>query len=166
MRRNTFALIQSCLLLAFAACTQQQQAAKVTSSSTDVVRATTSPVEIAAGGSADATVRVQVASGYHINANPPTYPYLIATELNVEPGEGITAGKPVYPASLSKKFPFAEKPLAVYEGNPAIKVPLSAADSASKGAHTLRAKLRVQACDDKACYPPGTLDAAVQVTVK
>lgn len=166
MRRNTLALIQSCLLLAFAACTKQQQAIKVTSSSRDVVRAMTSPVEIAAGGSADATVQVQVANGYHINANPPTYSYLMATELNVEPGEGITAGKPVYPPPVSKKFPFAEKPLAVYEGNPSIKVPLSAADSAAKGAHALRAKLRVQACDDKACYPPGTLDATIQMIVK
>src|SRR5437016_8854642 len=49
--------------------------------SVDVVKATAQPIQIAAGSSGDATVRLTIQSGYHINANPPTYPYLIATGL-------------------------------------------------------------------------------------
>jgi hypothetical protein len=111
-------------------------------------------------------VRIEITKGYHINANPPTYAYLKATEVLVEPSEGITAGKPVYPASINKKFPFAESALAVYEDAAEIKVPLRAAGNAAKGERTLPLKLRVQACDDTACYPPGTVDLKLAVKIK
>ena len=81
-------------------------------------------------------------------------------------GEGITAGKPVYPSSITKQFAFEKKPLAVYEGEASIKLPLKIASNVSQGAHTLRAKLRVQACDDQACYPPRTIETSIPVTVK
>ena len=51
----------------------------------DVVRVETPSVEIKAGGSGEATVKLTIASGYHINANPPPFSYLKATELTVEP---------------------------------------------------------------------------------
>jgi thiol:disulfide interchange protein DsbD len=120
----------------------------------------------AGGGGADVSVKVRVKEGYHINANPPTFAYLKATEISVEPGEGVTAGKPVYPSSVNRSFAFAEKPLAVYEGDTEIKLPLKAAASAAKGTRTLPLRLRVQACDEKACYPPGTLDIPVGLTIK
>lgn len=133
---------------------------------TDVVKASADALEIAAGGTSEAIVKALIADGFHINANPPTFDYLKATELTVETGEGITAGKPAYPASQTRTFAFAEKPLAVYEGEAIIKLPLRAAAGASKGERTLKAKLRVQPCDDKACYPPRTLDLSIPLTVK
>ncbi len=132
----------------------------------DVVRASTSGVRIIANGSAETVVRLTVADGYHINANPPSFSYLKATELEVEPGGGITAGKPFYPPSLVKKFEFSEQPLAVYEGETIIRLPLRAAKTAAKEAHTLRAKVRVQACDQQACYPPRTIETTIPVTVE
>jgi hypothetical protein len=135
-------------------------------SSASVVRVEAPHVEAAAGGRAEASVNLTITDGYHVNANPPSESYLIATELTVEPGEGFTVGKPVYPPSVTRKFAFAEKPLAVYEGQTAIKLPLSVAGMASKGAHTLSAKLKVQACDDKACYKFSTIETSIPVTVK
>ena len=135
-------------------------------SSASVVRVVASGAEAVAGASSEASVNLTITDGYHINANPPSMPNLIATELTVEPGEGITAGKPVYPSSITKQFGFAEKPLAVYEGEASIKLPLKIASNVSQGAHTLRAKLRVQACDDQACYPPRTIETSIPVTVK
>ena len=132
----------------------------------DVVRVDAPAVEVKAGGSTDAAVRLTIAQGYHINANPPTFPYLKATELTVEPGQGLTAGKPAYPASVTRKFSFSNDPLAVYEGETSITLPLAAAADAKKGAQTLKGKLRVQACDDEKCYPPRTLEAPIPVTVK
>lgn len=134
-------------------------------SSASVVRVTPSGVQVAAGSTGEASVKLTITNGYHVNANPPSMPELIPTLLTVEPGEGLTAGKPVYPSSITKKFPFAEKPLAVYEGEATIKLPLTATSAATKGAHTLRAKLRVQACDDQACYPPRTIETSIPVTV-
>ena len=67
---------------------------------------------------------------------------------------------------LTKKFSFAEKPLAVYEGETTLKARLKANTTAQPGKHNLSAKLRVQACDDKVCYAPGALDLEVPVNIK
>lgn len=132
----------------------------------DVVRVETPGVEIKAGSSGEASVKLAIASGYHINANPPSFSYLKATELTVEPNAGITPGTPVYPTSVTRKFAFSKDPLAVYEGETAIKLPLSVAANAQKGAQTLKGKLRIQACDEEACYPPRTIETSIPVTVK
>lgn len=131
----------------------------------DVVRASAPEVAIRAGGTAEATVRLDIADGFHINANPATHSFLIATKLEVTPGEGITSGAPTYPAPLMKKFAFDATPLAVYEGETPINLPLSADASAKKGARMVRAKIRVQPCNDDSCFPPRTLEALIPVTV-
>jgi DsbC/DsbD-like thiol-disulfide interchange protein len=131
-----------------------------------VVKAVAQPIEIPAGGSAEAVVRVTVQSGYHVNANPPTYPYLKATELEISPDDGVSVGFISYPKAVEKKFPFAEKPLAVYEGATDLRVMLKAAKSTRPGQRSMSAKLRIQACDDQLCYPPGTLDVAIPVNIK
>ncbi|HEY0004881.1 MAG TPA: protein-disulfide reductase DsbD domain-containing protein [Pyrinomonadaceae bacterium] len=186
MPERFFALIRFSLLLllALAGCSKQEtlpqptttvapagpqsqasaSPAKVTS--TGVVKASAMPVEMTAGGNAEATVQLKITRGYHINANPPSESYLKATEVTVEAGAGISAGKPAYPSSVMKKFSFAEKPLAVYEDEVQIKLPLRAAKTATKGARQMPMWLRVQACDETACYPPGTLDLNLQLTVK
>ena len=134
--------------------------------SVDVVKATAQPVEIGAGSSGEAVVYLAIQNGYHINANPPTYPYLIATALEVPPANGLSLGKVSYPKSLNRKFAFAEKPLAVYERETEIKATVKADKSAKQGKQSLAAKLRIQACDEAVCYPPGTLELVIPVTIK
>jgi len=131
-----------------------------------VVSVVTAPVQIPAAGSADGFIQVKVQSGYHINANPPTYPYLKATEVEIKPSGGLSVGFITYPNSIVKKFPFAERPLAIYEGETQLKVLLKAAPSANKGTSNLAGKLKVQACDDQVCYPPGEIELTIPVTVK
>ncbi|HXM36852.1 MAG TPA: protein-disulfide reductase DsbD domain-containing protein [Pyrinomonadaceae bacterium] len=130
------------------------------------VKASAADVQIPAGGSAEATVTLLIQSGYHVNANPPTFSYLRATEVIVQTGEGISVGFITYPNPLIKKFSFAEIPLAVYEGSPTIKVMLKAIPTAAKGVRSLPAKLNVQACDNQVCYAPGTLELSIPATVK
>jgi len=135
-------------------------------SSADVVRVTPGGVSISAGGSTDATVAISISPGYHVNANPATFSYLIATELTPQKIEGVTAGKPVYPAFEKKKFQFADAALAVYEGEAHIKLPLRAASNAAKGMRPLPISLRVQACDNEKCYPPANLNSYIKMEVK
>jgi thiol:disulfide interchange protein DsbD len=139
-------------------------AQRITSES--VVKVEPRLVEIPAGGSAEAVVRVTIQSGYHINANPPTYPYLKATELEISPAGGVSVGFVTYPKALSKKFPFAEKPLAVYEGEAELKATLKADKTVKPGQQSISARLRIQACDEQVCYPPGTLELAIPVNIK
>lgn len=134
--------------------------------SVDVVKTVTQPVEIAAGSSGEAIVRLTIQNGYHINANPPTYSYLIATVLEAPPANGVSLGKVSYPKPLSRQFVFAEKPLAVYEGDTEVKATVKAEKSAQPGQQSLAAKLRIQACDEAVCYAPGTLDLVIPVSIK
>ena len=183
MTRKITLLLTCCLLsLALAACGKTentvsnnapaatpaptQSSSPPLVSSASVVRVEAPGVEAAAGGNVEASVNLTITDGYHVNANPPSESYLIATELTVEPSDGLTAGKPIYPPSVTRKFAFAEKPLAVYEGQTSIKLPLKVASTASKGARNLSAKVRVQACDDKACYKWSMLETSIPVTVK
>lgn len=137
---------------------------RITSES--VVKAEGQPVEIPVGGSAEAIVRLRIQSGYHINANPPTYPYLKATALEIPPADGVSVAFVTYPKALNRKFAFAEGPLAVYEGDAELKATLKTDKTAKKGERSIPARLRIQACDDQVCYPPGTLELAIPANIK
>ncbi|MEK6282738.1 MAG: protein-disulfide reductase DsbD domain-containing protein [Acidobacteriota bacterium] len=144
--------------------TASPSAQRITSQS--VVKAQPHPVEITAGGSGEAVVRITIQNGYHLNANPPTYPYLKATELEIKPGEGVAVGKVTYPPPVTGTFAFAEKPLAVYEGTTELKAEIKTVKTAPKGNRSMTAILRIQACDDQVCYPPGAIDLQIPLTIK
>lgn len=134
------------------------------SSSAQVVKANAAPVEIAANGSTDASIKLLIMRGYHVNANPATYPYLIATEITPGKVEGVSTEKPRYPAARTQKFEFADEPLAVYEGEAEVKLPLKV--GGKTGQVSLPLSVRVQACDNEKCFPPATLNTGLQITVK
>ena len=134
--------------------------------SVDVVKATPQEVTIAAGESGEVPVTLQIVKGYHVNANPPSFSYLKATELKLTPAEGLSVESIAYPDPLMETFSFADKPLAVYEGQTILKARLKSDKTAKPGKHNLSGKLSVQACDDTVCYAPGALDVLVPVNIK
>jgi hypothetical protein len=180
-RQNLLLSIILGLPLAFAACgggSNTNVAASATPAPAATPQAATTPVptrqevtatveeaKLDAGGAGEATVRLDIADGYHTHANPATDRFYIATELSAEPLEGVTPGKPVYPPGVQRKLGFTEKPLSLYEGTVRIRLPLRADKDAPKGRHTLRARLRVQPCNDEACLPPRYIEAPIPVTV-
>jgi hypothetical protein len=161
------ALILCGLALAFAGCKQSNgplasssPKPSEVSSSDQVVKAYSHFVP---ASSPPASVELVISPGYHINANPATFPYLIATEVQPGKVEGVSVGdKLSYPQPKMERFSFAETPLAVYEGSVTIPIPLTAAAGA-KGQRTIPFKIRVQACDAEKCYPPANLDAALPI---
>lgn len=165
------------MLLTFAGCSRiensrsdtaqpGQETASKRIASTDVVKLLIDPVEIKSGETGEVILRLTIQSGYHVNANPPTFSYLIPTELAIIPAAGVSAGAISYPPAINAKFGFSEKPLAVYEGNVEIRAILKAEKSAQPGQHSVAATLRVQGCDDQVCYPPGTRELTIPVTIK
>ena len=134
--------------------------------SADVVKAAPEEATLTRGESGDLLIPITITQGYHVNANPPSFPYLKATELELPGAEGISVEFITYPDAQIKSFSFAEKPLAVYEGEILVKARLKADKSAQPGKHNLSARLRVQACDDKVCYAPGVLDLTIPVNIK
>ncbi|MDT5293346.1 MAG: hypothetical protein QOJ76_226 [Acidobacteriota bacterium] len=182
MLRTSVLSLAACALLLFSACGGNQNGANTAATnstpSTTTVQAPAAPttpqtivtatgeeLKLGAGGGGEAVVRLEIAGGYHVNANPASDKFYLATELKAEPQEGITPGKPVYPPASTKKFQFSETPLAVYEGRAVIKLPLRAAADASKGAHLFRTKIRVQPCNDQGCLPPREVEASIPLTV-
>ena len=162
-----FAIALAGLLLAACAKPAADNTQPPPIASTDVVKATPEELTLAKGQSSYANVRVQIQNGYHVNANPPSFSYLIGTELQLTPAAGISVDFITYPDAVTRNFAFApDGPLKVYEGETIIKPMIKAAPSAETGKHNLSAKLRVQACDDQVCYAPGTIDLTIPVTVK
>ena len=142
--------------------TQSQATPSDVSSSAQVVKVVSHFVPKVAG--APANVELEITPGFHVNANPATFPYLIATEVQPGKVEGITVAKIEYPAGVAKKFEFADQPLSVYEGRVTIPIALSIAADI-KGQRMLPLKVRVQACDNEKCLPPATLDSAIAINI-
>ena len=141
------------------------QAAPAPAPQAQPVTATVEELKLDAGGAGEAAVRLDIAGGYHTHANPATDKFYIATALTAEAADGITPGKPVYPPGVERKLGFEKRPLSLYEGRVVIKLPVRADKNALKGRHTLRAKLRVQPCNDVTCEPPRYIDAPIPVTI-
>jgi thioredoxin:protein disulfide reductase len=179
MRRPNLILIIVPIALALAACSKPGQNSPGASStgsasptaipkttSESVVKVAVQGAELLVGGFGDAIVRVTVQSGYHINSNPPSFPYLKATEVELTDTDEISLNSVFYPKPLVKKFAFSDTPLNVYEGETQLTVALQASKSAKKGQQSIPAKLRIQACDDQVCYPPGSIDVVIPVLIK
>ncbi|MCP5087311.1 MAG: DUF255 domain-containing protein [Rhodobacteraceae bacterium] len=97
-------------------------------------------------------VQLQVARGWHINANRPLEEYLVPTSLAVKsPGE---IGDVTYPEPLIKDLGFSKKPLALLEGDVEISTGIPPGGPAS-------AELEIQACSDEICLAPDTLTFTV-----
>ena len=99
------------------------------------------------GASGDWHVRVLVAEGWHVNANPASFPSLIPTRVEHEDGTLVAGAR--YPAGELFEPAFAPDPIAVYEGEIDIALP-------GVSAETPTLVVRFQACDAERCLSPGT----------
>src|SRR5205814_413696 len=123
------------------------------------------PVRVAAGGQAEAPLRITIAPGWHVNANPPSPDYMIPTEITLAPAGGVSAGSPHYPAGQKLKVSFDASAIAVFSGTVAVSVPVSAAAGAAPGARRLKGHVRFQSCNDQLCLAPASVDFELPVTV-
>jgi uncharacterized protein YyaL (SSP411 family) len=110
-----------------------------------------------AGNRDEIRVTVVIDEGYHVNANPATFDYLIPATLSID---GVPDMQVTYPAATLIKPQFARDGLKVYEGTITLK------GSAPKGTlvsrNRITAALRVQACNDEVCLPPVTLPVKIK----
>ncbi len=120
----------------------------------------TGPVQFGGGGTVRVAARaendqlvldIQIAKGWHINAEKPLEDYLVPTKMTA--GAGVDV---VYPEPVVKSLGFSKKPLALIEGNVQIRGLLD--DDAIGGG---KIDLEIQACSDKICLAPDTLKFTV-----
>jgi hypothetical protein len=121
-------------------------------------------VRAKAGAVAEARITFDLLDGYHVNSNTPSDRYLIPLKLTWNPGP-LTAQEVVYPKPSMEKYAFSEKPLSVFSKQFDLVTKFNVASDARPGPLKLNGKLRYQACNDRMCLPPRTLDVAVPVNI-
>jgi len=117
------------------------------------------------GDTAAIEVTLRIRDGWHINAQTPTLPELIPTQVTVEPVADLSVERIDYPPAVNRSLGFAGREIAVYEGSATIRLAVSASKGAAAGLRALPARLRFQACSDTACLRPQEipLDLGVRV---
>ena len=150
MKGLTFAL-----LLALAA---PKEVVKIATPEADAVAKRGQKLEI--------VVNFTVAAGYHINSSKPTLEYLIPTRVEWAPS-ALKHLADTFPPPVMKEFGFSPgEKLAVYQGTQKLSVRFSVPENAALGKMMIEGKLKYQACDDHACYPPATALMSVPVEIK
>ncbi len=130
-----------------------------------LVKAAAAPLTLAAGARTEALVTLEIAGGWHVNANPPSPDYLIPTTVTLRGTAGVTPGLTTYPAGESVELAFDENPLSVYSGQVTLKVALAVARTAANGVHALAGSVRFQSCNDEVCLAPASVPFTLEVTV-
>ncbi len=110
-------------------------------------------VSAATRGEHDEIVAIlRVDPGWHINANPASFDYLIPTSVSFE---GLSPTRVIYPAAVRIKPRFAPDGLDVYEGVTRLVAifPKAALGEIQK----IRGTITLQACTDEECLLPSTI---------
>jgi len=118
------------------------------------------------GGTFTTAVALDIAPGYHVNANPPSPKYLIPVTLTPEPAAGVRWDEVRYPPgkTFSPKWAAGET-VAVYAGRTFLLVTGTVADDAPPGDLALRLKLGYQGCSETSCFQPASRELAATIRV-
>jgi thioredoxin:protein disulfide reductase len=117
------------------------------------------------GQSAPLPLKLKLAPGFHVHSNKPNDPYLIPIRLTWD-ARPLSAGDVQYPAPETEKSEFSDKPLLVYSNAFQLTTSLTAPASAPTGLGIALGKLRYQACNNKMCFPPRTIEIRVPFEVR
>jgi thiol:disulfide interchange protein DsbD len=162
---TTIVFLLALALLPVRATNAAAQAGATPPKAATLVKATAVPLTLAAGARAEVLVLLEIAAGWHVNANPPSPDYLIPTTVTLRGVAGLTPGRRTYPAGEPVKLAFDENPLSVYGGQVTLKTVLTAAPGAVNGAYALPGSVRFQACNDEVCLAPTSVPFTLEVTV-
>ncbi len=113
----------------------------------DVVVATAAAAGGPAAGWRPLVVRLEIAAGWHVNANPASEEWLIPTAVAGE------VRRLRYPPGEPLRFAFTDGEIAVYSGRTEIRGEASPSAAA--------VSVTYQACDDRRCLPPVTRELAL-----
>jgi len=94
------------------------------------------------------TAILDIAEGWHINANPASLDFLIPTSVDVREDSGTAEAKPDYPSAKAITTPLGD--VDVYEGKVGIPVEVVLPEKSEN----LRLLIRAQACKDTTCLAP------------
>lgn len=110
-------------------------------------------------------VQASLVKPWHIHAEKVNDEFLVPTSLTVETQEGLEVLETVYPKPRSGKFDYSETAIDVFEGEFWVGALLKFAPGSPPGLRKLKAKFRYQACDERGCLAPKTIELPAEVEV-
>lgn len=121
---------------------------------------------VTAGKAGQVRLRFRINPGFHINSNKPNSEFLIPTALKLDAPTDIVVGRISYPEGQEMSFPFApNEKLSVYSGEFTVGVLVRPLHNVVPSKYMFRGRLRYQACDNAACYPPKNLPIQFEIKV-
>jgi hypothetical protein len=109
-------------------------------------------------------IACSVRPGFHVNSNTPSDDYLIPLKLTWTSTGALQPGPVTYPKPVMEKY--LDKPISVFTGKFEVVAHFKVAPNAPAGPGMAAGKLRYQACNDRACYPPKTIDIAIPYQIQ
>jgi hypothetical protein len=117
------------------------------------------------GAEGEVRIKAELQSGFHVNSNTPSEDYLIPLKLTWAK-EPLQAEQVIYPKPQMEKYDFSATPLSVFSGNFEIVTRFKAPADARNGPAIMNGKLRYQACNNKECLPPRTIEVPVTLDIQ
>jgi hypothetical protein len=117
------------------------------------------------GQEVTAPITAELQAGFHVNSNQPADEYLIPLKLTWVKGPLETV-QVLYPKPQMEHFAFSQKPVSIFSGKFEIVTKFKASAGAQPGMALMNGKLRFQACNDRECLPPKTVDVQFTVDVQ
>ena len=114
------------------------------------------------GTGTEVTLSLQLRNGYHCNSNKPLDDYLVPLKLTWTPGD-LESPEVIYPRPQMEKYSFSQSPLSVYTGNFDLVTKFKVSPTAGAGQVFVKGKLRYQACTDRMCLQPKTIDVSIPI---
>ncbi len=121
---------------------------------------------IVAGGEFDVIVTLVVKHGWHLYANPTGAAFLKPTIVTLTPGQPAALTGVRYPAATATlATPGSPEKASVYEGEIKLTARVRLAAQAQPGPLTLSLTVSYQACNDRACLAPASLNVPLALSI-
>ena len=113
----------------------------------------------------DVMLQLNIAEGWHINANPVGQDNLIPTTVTLNANTPFEILDVAYPKGRSTRFEFSNEPLNVYEDSLTIPLQLRRKPNVKHDEHVpIMLQLTYQLCNETECLLPQTLDILVRLS--
>ncbi len=122
------------------------------------------PIKVRAGEAIRIPLPVQVDEGFHVNSNKPADEFLIPLRLTWSAGP-LESAEITFPKPQLGKYSFSTKPVSVFTGSFAIVTRFKVPSNAEPGTTEITGKLHYQACNDKSCLTPKTIDVRLPIEI-
>ncbi len=116
------------------------------------------------GDRATLAVIVDVHQGLHAQSHTPLDANLIPLVVKIDANSVLSFGEPNYPPPHVEQYPELGQ-VSVYTGQTVVLVPISVDAKAPTGPVTISGSVRLQACNDRACFAPETIRFELQTSV-